>query len=159
SMEEAPKLLKGFTLVRELGCFGCHEIAGVNRGRWVGPDLRLEPDPPLDALSPADRAKKLADPANPPGNERTDGPGLQRTAEKTNEEWAAKWIKAPRVFRPDTKMPHFYEQANNVQVALPDDQKQFPDTEIRSITHYLFTKSQAQLAAASAAAKRSIEEL
>jgi uncharacterized protein (DUF58 family) len=43
SRVEAPKLVQGYNLVRELGCFGCHEIPGVNKGRWVGPDLRLEP--------------------------------------------------------------------------------------------------------------------
>jgi cbb3-type cytochrome oxidase cytochrome c subunit len=159
SKVEAPKLVKGYTLARELGCFGCHEISGVKSGRWVGPDLRLEPDPPLESLSPAERAKKLADPANPPGSQRKVGPSLFRIAEKTNDEWAAKWIKAPRVFRPDTKMPHFYQQANNVAEVLPDDQKQFPDAEVRSITHYLFTKSQANLTAISAAAKRSVEDI
>ena len=53
-----------------------------------------------------------------------------------------KWIKAPRTFRPDTKMPHFYLQANNVDEALPADQKKFPDAEIRGVTHYLFGQSQ-----------------
>ncbi len=156
---EAPKLMKGYNLVRELGCFGCHEISGVKSGRWVGPDMRLEPEPPLESLTPADRAKRLADPANPPGNQRKVGPSLYRIAEKTNDEWAAKWIKAPRVFRPDTKMPHFYEQANNVAEALPEDQKQFPDAEVRAMTHYLFAKSQAHLGAASAAAKRTPDEI
>jgi len=27
--DEAPKVVKGYNLVRELGCFGCHEISGV----------------------------------------------------------------------------------------------------------------------------------
>ncbi len=40
----APKLVEGYHLVRQLGCFGCHEIAGFDEGhRPVGPDLRLEP--------------------------------------------------------------------------------------------------------------------
>ncbi len=37
----APKLMRGYNLVRENGCFGCHEIAGHKGGRSVGPDLRL----------------------------------------------------------------------------------------------------------------------
>ena len=65
--DEAEKLIKGYNLVQELGCFGCHEIPGMKSGREVGPDLRLEPEPPLDALSPEERAKLLADTANPPG--------------------------------------------------------------------------------------------
>src|SRR5947209_5829844 len=139
---EAPKLLQGYNLVRELGCFGCHEIAGVKNGRWVGPDLRLEPDTPLEDLSPGDRQKLTADPANPPGAMRKVGPSLARIAEKTNEEWVAKWLKAPRDFRPDTRMPHFYLQANNAPESLSGTgQERFPDTEIHAITYYPFEKS------------------
>jgi mono/diheme cytochrome c family protein len=138
---EAPKVVEGYNLVRELGCFGCHEIAGVNKGRWVGPDLRLEPDPPLDAMPPEERVKRTSDPANPPGTMRRVGPNLARIAEKTNEQWARQWIKSPRSFRPDTKMPHYYGQPNNVPEALPDEQKKFPDAEVASIAHYLFATS------------------
>jgi mono/diheme cytochrome c family protein len=138
---EAPKLVKGYNTVRELGCFGCHEFAGVNKGRWVGPDLRLEPDPPLDAMSPEERAKRTSDPANPPGTMRKVGPNLARIAEKTYPEWTAQWIKSPRSFRPETKMPHYYGRPNNVPEALPDEQKKFPDAEVASITHYLFATS------------------
>ena len=111
--EEAPKLLRGFNLVRENGCFGCHEIAGIKSGREVGPDLRLEPAPALDWLSPTDQDKAKADPINPPGTYRKVGPSLRRIAEKTNEEWARRWIQSPRGFRPDTKMPHFYNLSND----------------------------------------------
>src|SRR5206468_2913620 len=33
--EEAPKLLRGYNLIRENGCFGCHEIAGTKKGQSV----------------------------------------------------------------------------------------------------------------------------
>ena len=145
SQIEAPTLVKGFNLVRELGCFGCHEIAGMKSGRWVGPDLRLEPDPPLESLSPEERLKKLSDPANPPGTYRKVGPSLMRVAEKTNESWARQWVKAPREFRPDTRMPHYYLQVNNQPSTLPDDQKKFPDAEINAIVHYLFAQSRQHL--------------
>ena len=40
----APKLLAGYHLVRQNGCFGCHEIHGFDStGNSIGPDLRLEP--------------------------------------------------------------------------------------------------------------------
>ena len=40
----APKLLAGYHLVRQNGCFGCHEIKGVTgSGEQIGPDMRLEP--------------------------------------------------------------------------------------------------------------------
>ncbi len=41
----APKLLAGYHLVRQLGCFGCHEVNGWDdSARRIGPDLRLEPN-------------------------------------------------------------------------------------------------------------------
>jgi len=156
---EAPKLVKGYNLVRELGCFGCHEITGTKAGRAVGPDMRLEPDPPLESLPAAERAKRLADTANPPGTFRKVGPSLYRIAEKTFDEWMVKWLKAPRAFRPDTRMPHFYLQANNVPESLAGTgQEKFPDAEVRSISHYLLTKSRTNLETIAGAAKRSAAE-
>lgn len=41
----APKLMAGYHLIREYGCFGCHEINGYNSPtERVGPDMRLEPN-------------------------------------------------------------------------------------------------------------------
>src|SRR5262249_40016372 len=132
-------------LVKENGCFGCHEIASIKSGRAVGPDLRLEPTPPLDWLTSAEQVKAKSDALNPPGQQRKVGPSLRRLTEKSNPEWAAKWIKDPRGFRPDTKMPHFYGLSTNSKGALPDGQKDFPDAEVASITYYLFVESQRYL--------------
>src|SRR5262249_13594686 len=145
SKEEAPKLLRGYNLVKENGCFGCHEIAGLKSGRRVGPDLRLEPAPALDYLSQAEQEKAKNDQANPPGALRKVGPSLRRLAEKTTHDWTARWIRSPRDFRPDTRMPHFYGLSTNSKEALPEDQKSFPDTEIHAITHYLLVESAAAL--------------
>jgi mono/diheme cytochrome c family protein len=142
SKQEAPKLLRGYNLVRESGCFGCHEISGFKGGREVGPDLRLEPSPPLEDYTPAERVKLLADPLNPPGQMRKVGPSLYRITEKTNPSWTRKWIAAPRDFRTSTKMPHFYGLSNNRDDVLPSDQQGFPAAEVASITHYLFRESQ-----------------
>jgi mono/diheme cytochrome c family protein len=142
--EEAPKLLRGYNLVKENGCFGCHEISAVKGGRRVGPDLRLEPQPALDYLSAAEQEKAKADQANPPGTERKVGPSLRRLAEKTNREWARKWIFAPRDFRPDTRMPHFYGLSTNNEAFLKEnapEQAKFPATEIHGIAYYLFAES------------------
>jgi cytochrome c2 len=139
---EAPTLLKGYNLIREFGCYGCHEINGYKGGRRVGPDMRLEPKPPLDELKPADRVKLYGDPDNPPGTLRKVGPSLYRVSEKTNETWAVKWLLAPREFRPDTKMPHYYGLSNNDEEALNGTgQEKFPATEIRGIALYLFKNS------------------
>ncbi len=149
--QEAPKLLKGYNLLRENGCFGCHEINGRKKGREIGPDIRLEHFPPLDDLTlitPAERVKIEADPDTRPGNMRKVGPSLFRIVEKTNPEWTAKWIRSPRDFRPDTKMPHFYGLSNNSPEILPEDQKKFPDAEIQAIAYYLFEQSKSYLSEA-----------
>jgi cytochrome c2 len=142
---EAPKLIQGYNLVRESGCFGCHEIAGLKNAKEIGPDLRLEPAPPLEAYTAGERARMLADTENPPGTMRKVGPSLYRLSEKTNQQWVRDWIQAPRGFRPTTKMPHFYGLSNNRPEVLPDDQKKFPDAEIHSVAHYLMAESQAYL--------------
>ncbi|MEI7685823.1 MAG: c-type cytochrome, partial [Planctomycetota bacterium] len=142
---EAPKVVRGYNLIRENGCFGCHEIAGRKGGRDVGPDMRLESTPPLSDLPPLERARIERDLDNRPGNLRKVGPSLYRLAEKTNEDFTIKWLRAPREFRPDTKMPHFYGVSNNTKDVLPDSQKEFPDAEIHAITYYLFHSSKAYL--------------
>jgi len=41
----APKLVEGFQLIQDVGCFGCHEINGYDGpNRRIGPDLRTEPN-------------------------------------------------------------------------------------------------------------------
>ena len=41
----APKVTAGHDLVRQYGCFGCHEVNGFDGpDRRIGPDLRLEPN-------------------------------------------------------------------------------------------------------------------
>lgn len=159
--EEAPKLIKGYRLVRDLGCFGCHEIQGYKGGRPIGPDMRLEPYPPLDDLTPLERANLTSDPNDPPGKLRKVGPGLRRLAEKVGEkngaDWTARWIRSPRSFRYDTQMPHFFGLTNNNPDQLSDTQpdgpsqvgdhqKGFPDAEIHSMTFYLLKASQIHLA-------------
>ena len=80
---EAPKLLRGYSLIKENGCFGCHEISGWKSGIRVGPDLRLEPNPPLEDLLPIERNRAENDTDNRPGNLRKVGPALTRVSEKT----------------------------------------------------------------------------
>ena len=79
------KVVAGYNLVHENGCFGCHDIPGIKGGRWVGPDLRLEPSPAIDELAPVEKLKATSDPLNPPGAYRKVGPSLRRVSEKTNE--------------------------------------------------------------------------
>src|SRR5262249_9856106 len=132
-------------LVKEAGCFGCHEIQGVKNGRWVGPDLRLEPSPALEMLTAAEQDRAKSDPTNPPGAMRKVGPSLRRLSENSPQDWPRKWIVSPRGFREDTRMPHFYNLSTNHPDVLPDDQKAFPATEVHAIAHYLFHESRGHL--------------
>lgn len=40
----APKLVAGYHLIRQYGCYGCHEISGYDGTKRIGPDMRLEPN-------------------------------------------------------------------------------------------------------------------
>ena len=41
----APKLMKGYQLILDYGCYGCHEINGFDGPtKRMGPDLRNEPN-------------------------------------------------------------------------------------------------------------------
>jgi cbb3-type cytochrome oxidase cytochrome c subunit len=148
---EAPKLLKGYNLIKENGCFGCHEISGWKGINRVGPDLRLEPNPPLENLLPIERVKAENDPDNRPGTMRKVGPALNRVSEKLSEDWIQKWVRSPSSFRPDTKMPHYYGLSTNDKRFLHDnapDQEKFPDAEITSIAYFLTRTSKDYLKSA-----------
>lgn len=155
---EAPKLLRGYNLIKENGCFGCHEISGWKGTTRVGPDLRLEPTPALEDLHPIERTRAINDPDNRPGSMRKVGPALTRVSEKVNEEWMKKWLYSPSAFRPDTKMPHYYNLSTNSEEVLKKDddlmkdgglkQAKFPNAEIASIAFFLNKTSKDYLAAA-----------
>jgi cytochrome c551/c552 len=56
----AAKLLAGYHLVRQLGCFGCHEISGRDTsGRSVGPEMRLEQEAPFAEMASASTGRKI----------------------------------------------------------------------------------------------------
>ena len=46
----APTVYKGFRLIQQYGCFGCHPVNGFERGKSIGPDMRLEPNYTESAL-------------------------------------------------------------------------------------------------------------
>ncbi len=68
---------------------------------------------------------------------RKAGPDLARINEKVNPEWTRKWIKDPRSFRHNTRMPTFFDQENN---SSPNMIKR-TNTEIYSIVEYLFKET------------------
>lgn len=126
----APKAVEGYNLVREFGCFGCHEINGFDGTKSIGPDLRLEPS--------AEEAAKLAgDPTANPGTLRKVGPALTHIKDKTTVGWAEYWTEDPTRFRPETRMPKFF----NLEGQNDSHNQQLTPVEISSLVHYLFEKS------------------
>ena len=104
---QAKELQKGYERITKFGCTGCHTIGGEGA---IGPDLT---------------------------DNRQVGPNLRHIKEKVTKDWALKWIKNPHNFRPDTRMPRFYEVSNN---SAPEDQPKV-NAEVHAMTHYLFAAS------------------
>ena len=104
---QAGKLQAGYERIVKYGCTGCHTIGGEGS---FGPDLT---------------------------DNRPVGPNLRHLASKVSKDWALRWIKNPHAFRPDTRMPRFYNLTNN---HFEKDQPK-SHAEIYAITHYLFAKS------------------
>lgn len=128
----APNLYAGYETVRKYGCFGCHEINGYNAGKAIGPDMRLEPQTEDEAARIAADASAVA------GTMRKVGPGLRHFGHKTTREWAEFWVHNPREFRPDTRMPRFFDLTNQT-----DKQAQaFQPVEIAAMVAYLFKNTQ-----------------
>ena len=151
----APQAYRGYQLVSEYGCFGCHEIHGFDGGESIGPDLRLEPQ------TEAERQELAEDPNARPGQMRKVGPSLRHIAAKTSEEWVQHWTEEPKRFRPTTKMPQFFKLANQIDWESPetlaklagdshldlvDDADpvaaRFQVVEVAGIARYLFDKSE-----------------
>jgi len=128
----APKVAKGYDLVKTYGCFGCHEINGYDGKKPIGPDLRLEPN------SPEEMAKAAADPLTTAGRMRKVGPSLKHIGSKAPEGWVAYWTDEPKRFRPTTRMPQFFHLTNQ-QDELAE---RFNPVEVAAVAHYLEQKSQ-----------------
>jgi cbb3-type cytochrome oxidase cytochrome c subunit len=89
-LDGGEKYVEGMKLVERVGCYGCHRI---DTYQILEKDLK---NPAIDANRKT----------------RRPGPPLLRIATKVSPDWAAKWVLAPRDFRPTTRMPHFFGQSN-----------------------------------------------
>jgi mono/diheme cytochrome c family protein len=128
----APKVFRGYQLVKTYGCFGCHEINGFDGTRPVGPDLRLEP-------STAEEAEKLAnDPLQVAGKMRKVGPSLRHIGAKSEAGFIAHWTEEPKRFRPTTRMPQFFKLDNQHDAMA----EKYNPLELAGMTTYLLSKSQ-----------------
>ncbi len=114
----APKLTAGYQLVRQHGCFGCHEIRGVDAaGRRVGPDMSV-----------ASLGKV--------------GPSLRDAASKTGPAFLADWIADPRHFLPSARMPRFFGLYEPLEGKALAGAKRFEGVEVLAATEYLMAASQ-----------------
>ena len=126
----APKLFEGYNIIRQYGCFGCHEINGYDGVKPIGPDFRLEP-------SVAEAEKIKGDPNARPGAMRKVGPALTHIGDKTTSAWTEFWTLDPQNFRPETRMPRFF----NLDGQIDAHNAKLTPVEISSLVHYLFDKS------------------
>ncbi|WP_437223198.1 c-type cytochrome [Planctomicrobium sp. SH661] len=130
--ESAPKLFKGYSLIRDYGCFGCHEINGYDGTSPIGPDMRLEPQ------TPEEFAKYAEDPNQIAGLMRKVGPSLRHIKEKVTPEFIAYWTAEPKRFRPSTRMPQFFGLSNQHD----DMAKLLQPIELAAISKFLIAKSE-----------------
>jgi len=116
----APKLLRGYTLVRTYGCFGCHEINGFQEGRSVGPDLHIEQRD-----------------VETPGGQRPPGPNLRHLGDSVTDAFLHDWLRDPRRFRPTTQMPRSFGLWDHLEGSSREIAQRYEPLEIRGIVAYL----------------------
>jgi cbb3-type cytochrome oxidase cytochrome c subunit len=131
-LDGAEKYVKGMKLVERIGCYGCHRIDSYQ-------------------ILPKDLANPAIDDNR---KSRRPGPPLLRIATKVTEDWAAKWVLAPRDFRPTTRMPHFFGLSNTRHVVNGNEyapemkggvlRSPIDDTIVNSIVKYVFSLSETQ---------------
>jgi len=121
SDDPAPKLVRGYDLVRKHGCFGCHEIRGFQGGKRIGPDLRAEPNP---------------------GGLRKVGPSLRHVIHKTGKTLLYDWISDPPHVQPNTRMPRFFGVWNHLDGKGRRVAEGYEPVEIRGIVTYLESRSE-----------------
>lgn len=69
---------------------------------------------------------------------RKAGPTLRRLAAKTTPEWAYKWIRDPRGYRPGTRMPQFFDVEN----INDSHNRELTTAGINAIVTYLFAENE-----------------
>jgi len=128
----AEKLLEGYHLVRNYGCFGCHEIRGLDAtGRVIGPDLRLDA-----------RTARTTNASDPPGTMPRTGPSLRRLAGKVDRAYLVDRLADPARFLPSTRMPRLYGLDEHLGPESRAVAERFEPIEIHAIAEYLLGASE-----------------
>ena len=126
----APKLVEGYHLVRQNGCFGCHEIRGwSDEGERIGPDMRLEPSAAASIEKPRQ------------GTMRKVGPNLREVGVRLDAAFIEAFVRMPSDFRPESRMPHFYGMQKHLGGKGLDEAKRFEPVEVRAVAGYLLSQS------------------
>lgn len=132
----APKVHRGFELIQNYGCFGCHEIHGFDAGVAIGPDMRLEPQTPEEAIRIA------TDPTQVAGTMRKVGPSLRHIASKTTDSFIQYWTEIPTRYRPSTKMPQFFSLTEHLRADDAEHTKSLEAVELAGLAAVLICDSQ-----------------
>ena len=120
----------------QAGCFKCHSnnpnVVNVeNAGDKLAHGLALIQKSGCNGCHLMQDFAKRKDP----------GPDLTKIKAKTTKEWAMKWIKDPKSFRHNTRMPSFFNQDNNSDPASVKRN----DTEIFTMVEYLFDSNHEEM--------------
>lgn len=120
----AAKLLAGYQLVRDYGCFGCHEINGFGiDGRRVGPDMQVD--------------------GRRPGSPRKPGPRLRDASERMNAAVLADRIGEPAHYLPNGRMPKLFGQFEHLSGPTLSRARRLEAVELRAVVSYLQQQSPA----------------
>ncbi|MFQ6617382.1 MAG: c-type cytochrome, partial [Fidelibacterota bacterium] len=95
---ENSSISRGAELIKNYGCFGCHDIKGMEEMEKIGPYLRRSE---LEEMVGAELSSIGSKPL-----ERLDF-GRLKGIQKTRENFVVTKLKSPRVFRDGLKMPDF----------------------------------------------------
>ena len=109
----------------QAGCFKCHsDKPYLDGGEKISHGLALIQKNGCNGCHLMQNFAKRKDP----------GPDLTKLKKKTTKEWAMKWIKDPKSFRHNSKMPSFFGEDNNSD---PNSVRR-NDVEIFTMVEYLF---------------------
>ncbi|MBL51707.1 MAG: hypothetical protein CMG57_07100 [Candidatus Marinimicrobia bacterium] len=119
------------TKYTEASCFKCHsntsDLAG---GEKINLGLTLVDQAGCNGCHHNENWRSLA----------KAGPNLKKINEKLTKDWVSKWVKNPRHFRYNTRMPAIFEQPNQESPEITA----YNNVEIAGITEYLFNGKEKQ---------------
>ena len=94
-------------------------------------------------LSPVShKVAELLKDVEAPGRLRKVGPSLRRVKSKLTSEFMYDWIREPKHFRPDSRMPQFFRQWKHLEGEGKKDAERYEPIEIAGIVSYLRNYSQ-----------------